>query len=202
VNFRSPGGDKHVSLDPVPANGFPAKRLRLQWDLTGVPESSPILVDGKPWNGGAIPNARARVALDLGGGVRLWLQHRQAAFAGYAGRLSISRTGGTLSVALDLLEKPGTVLWTEVKQAYIALAMAMGWGRGDLQAFDRACSRMPIHADVSAGKATLGWKTSAGDLGLEGSVAVAAVAEQDRAFRDRLDGNLIPIVKLSYDKLV
>ncbi|MDX2152101.1 MAG: hypothetical protein SFV54_15290 [Bryobacteraceae bacterium] len=37
VNFRTPGGDKHISLDPIPDGTFEAKRLWLTLEVAGDP---------------------------------------------------------------------------------------------------------------------------------------------------------------------
>jgi hypothetical protein len=35
INFQTPGGDRHISLDPIADGRFPARSLRLQVDLSG-----------------------------------------------------------------------------------------------------------------------------------------------------------------------
>ena len=127
VNFRSPGGDRHAPIGPLPNAEFTASRLRLRFDLAGVPGDAALLVDGSP--AGPLPldcAVTSSIALDLGD-TRLWLRVREAVFAARIPRLSICREQGLLTISIDLLRSPSPLLvrWREVPAAYIAFTLSM-----------------------------------------------------------------------------
>jgi hypothetical protein len=188
VDFRSPGGDKHPSLDPIGKGEFDASRLRLSLDLTGVPERAKVLADD------------SRVAVDLGG-AKLWFQVRQAAFGNQKPKLSTAREDGKLVISFDLLraDKPQRVRWSDVATAYAVFTLAMQGASGTLDEFDRMCRALAYEGNPADGRVS--WKTPAGTLALAGSVAVKPVAEQDRAFSEWLNGSPVPVVRLSDEKL-
>jgi hypothetical protein len=188
VNFRTPGGDKHPSLDPIQNGEFQASRLRLCLDVAGLPANARVLAD------------TSRVAADLGG-AKLWFCVRQAVFGGYQARLSAGREEGRFAISLDLLPDgpPRLVRWSDVPAAWAAFTLAMDGAAGSLEDFDRKCRRCAYEGNPAGG--AISWKTPAGRLGLAGGTTVKTVAEQDRAFSEWLDGKPVPLVRLSEEKL-
>jgi hypothetical protein len=154
VNFQSPGGDRHPSLDPVRDGEFTARRLRLRLETSGD--------DRGPFR----------------------FQVSAAAFGRY--RPSIHSDG------VDLLrsEQPVTIRWREIESAYVVFTLAFGGEGGG------AC-------EVSAGGGTVTakWRTPSGVLELTGSTRIAPAAEQNAAFRERIDGKPVPLVRLSDETL-
>jgi hypothetical protein len=98
-------------------------------------------------------------------------------------------------------EKPHLVRWSEVGAAYIAFTLAMEGGSGSPDAFAWRYSQFHFEENRSGNDLQLIWKTPGGTLGLAGSTAVQAVAAQDRAFTESLDGQPVPLVRLSEEKL-
>jgi hypothetical protein len=188
VNFRTPGGDKHPSLDPIQNGAFRASRLRLCLDIAGARPDTEVLADN------------SRVAVDLGG-AKLWFQPRHAVFGETKPRLSTSREDGHLMISLDLL--PGgterTVRWSDLPAAYITFTLAMEGGGSSLAEFDRKCRQTDFEGSLDGGR--ISWKTPSGVLALAGGTAVRSVAEQDRAFAEWLDGTPVPLKRLSDERL-
>jgi hypothetical protein len=188
MNFRTPGGDKHPGLDPVPESGFPASRMRLSLDIAGIEASAEVLADD------------ARVAVNLGG-AKLWFGCRKAVFGDAKPRLTAAREDGNLVISVDLL--PGgaqsLIRWSQVPAAYVIFTLAMEGRSGTLQSFDRHCRQMPFEGALDAGRVS--WKTPAGKLALTGATAVRTVAEQDRAFAEWVDDRPVPLVRLSEERL-
>lgn len=200
--FRTPGGDKHPSLDPVKDGEFTASRLRLALELAGAPADAKILVNGKAWAGGALP-AQARLTIGLGG-AKVCFEVRRARFGDSPGALSLDRESRTLTISLDLLraDKPRLVRWRDLPEAYAAFTLTMEGGAGAIEEFDRRAAAWAFRADIEAGVAKLAWRTAAGELSLTGPVRPAAVSEQDRAFTELLDGKPVPLERLSGERLV
>ena len=111
INFRTPGGDKHPSLDPVKDGAFAASRIAVHCELAGVPYDAERLADGISVGVGAKLRPQARLAIELGG-LHLHLQFVGAAFADDQATLSLTREKNLLVISLDLLAKPRTVRWT------------------------------------------------------------------------------------------
>jgi hypothetical protein len=188
VNFRSPGGDRHISLDPIQTGEFAASRLRLCIDIAGAPESARVLPD------------ESRVAVDLGG-AKLWFQVREAAFGKDKPKLTVGRERDRLVVSLDLIPRgpARTIRYADLGQAFVAFTLAMEGRGGSIDAFDKLCRGAGYSADVAAGK--FSWRSPAGGLELTGGTTVRTVSEHDRAFTEQVDGKPVPLVLLSHDKL-
>ncbi len=203
VNFRSPGGDKHAPIGPIPNAEFPAARLRARFDLQGVPPDAAILADGQPVL--KIPAEfpiGTRIAVDLKS-AHLWLCVRTAAFGDQPCRLTCSREGHLLTISVDLLrrDKPELVRWRDIARAYAVFTLAMDAGGGTLEATDRR-----LHASAFKHQpgepAEFTWRSPQGRLSLTGNTRVATIEEQDGAFRERLNGGHVPLVRLSEVRLL
>ena len=187
VNFRSPGGDKHISLDPIEKGEFAASRLRLCVDISGAPADPAVISDP------------SRFAVDLGG-AKLWFAVRDAAFGKEKAKLSATKENGRFVISLDLIQ-PGErrmIRWSDASPAYVALSFAMEGGGGSLAEFDRRCRAMRYESRKAG---DLRWSTPAGALALMAGTAVQTVAEQDRAFGEMVDGKPAPLVRLSDERL-
>ena len=189
VNFRSPGGDKHISLDPIANGEFKASRFRLCIDIAGAGESV------------APPADASRIAMDLGG-AKLWFQVREAVFGSEKPRLTCARDRDRLVMSLDLIP-PGherLIRWADVPSAFIYFTLAMDGSGGSLDSFDRQCRGSAFRNDPGTGR--IEWQSPAGLLALTGSTSVKPAAEQDWVFSEFLDGKPVPIVRLSAEGLV
>lgn len=187
VNFRSPGGDKHISLDPIQNGEFQAARLRLCLDIAGL-AADPIVISDD-----------SRYTVDLGG-AKLWFAVRQAQFGAEKPKLSAGRESGRLVISLDLIA-PGPVRrirWTDVSPAWVVFTLAMEGGTGTLAEFDRRCRALPFE---SSAPGEFRWSTPAGALSMTGATAVQTVQKQDSGFAELLDGKPVPLVRLSEVKL-
>jgi hypothetical protein len=204
VTFRHPGGDKHPSLDPVVDGQFRCSRLRLRFDLAGVPGNAPILVNREAADLGEYPPG-GTVSVDVGG-TWFWLHSLGARCGDPAGRLSLEREDGLLTISIDFLNgrEPRTIRWPQTAYSAFLLAMREPGERGDhtLDAFDRQLMSYPMELRDNGSHVRLEWNTPAGLLELESGVRAAGITEMDRAFRERLKDAPVPIVRLSDEKLV
>jgi hypothetical protein len=198
VTFRNPGGDKHPSLDPIKDGKFPCSRLRLRFDLAGVPFNAPILVNGKDADPGTFAPG-ARIAVDLGGAL-LWLQSLGAKCGERSGAVTIAREDGLLTISIDLMNtrEHRTIEWPQV--AYCAFAMTIQHSDDVTpQALDQRLYHTPaMVGDTFAGAV---WYTSVGVLRVDGATWVSEVQGLDRAFHASVNGRALPVVRLSTEPL-
>lgn len=191
VNFRTPGGDRHISLDPVRDGQFDASRLRLRLDLANLSEDAKVLSNGKPVFGNLEPKSRMSFNLD---GPWLHFQIRGWGFGESAPKLSLGLEDGMMVLSFDLIGGPRRIRWSEMPEAWIAFTFCLTGGKDDRSTgFD---------ATPSAGRIHLEWKTPAGVLGLTGAVRPAAIEQQDAAFEELLNGAPIKWPRLSDERLV
>lgn len=188
VTFRTPGGDKHPSLDPVRDGQFRASRLRLRLDLGGVPETAQYVVRDRD------------VVVDTGM-VKIWMQVPAARLGELDGKWTVAREGGLLTLSFDLLNgnEPVPVRWADQARAFAVFTLAV---EDSSEPLSRFSDRMRAAHFRAVGETEWEWKSPAGVLGLAGGVKPAAFAEQEKAFRDTAGGKPVPVVRLSDDRLV
>ena len=198
--FRSPGGDRHPSLDPVKDGEFTCARLRLRLDLAQVPFNAPMLVNGQDADLGEYP-AGSRFVVDVGGAL-LYFKPVRAAFGEPAGRLTLAREQGLLTVSVDFLSKGAAraVRWPDA--AFCAFALAMHAAEGTLEDYDQYMDGFHLAHRLEGGSVKLVWKTAWSDLALESPTGVAAVDAMDRAFRSSINAKAVPVERLSSRKLL
>jgi len=202
LNFRSPGGDRHIGLDPVTDGAFECSRLRWRIDLEGVPENAALLVDGKPPASlTGLPPA-SRLAIDLGG-VHLWLRFQRSVFGESKPALSIERNGARMTVSLDLhrSEQPETLRWADVKQAWAVFAIAMEEAEGSLADFSLRCAHGRFEHRPLASAERVIWQSPAGRLWLDGGSKIATLKKQHRAYRAGIRSGPVPYERLSEERL-
>ncbi|HEX4807645.1 MAG TPA: hypothetical protein VH325_01870 [Bryobacteraceae bacterium] len=224
VNFRSPGGDKHISLDPIENGEFQAQRLRVRLDLVQVPADSALLVDGKPEkllepprvntrDGVDIPGIgprrparkyrlNTRVAIDLGDAL-LGVHFHKARFGDEEPKLVLTHEEGILTVSLDLLNAFRTrkVFWAKTKDAFAAGTIMMTGTDRSLVEFDRHLAALACDCNEQNGKVNLTWNTPAGSMRITAGTAVQTVDEQNSSAAFSIDGRPVPEVRLSNEKI-
>ncbi|MBL8230928.1 MAG: hypothetical protein JNL98_20710 [Bryobacterales bacterium] len=180
VNFISPGGDKHLSLDPVRDGAFAAREFYLEWLFAGdtfrtsaSDVSEPLIVEShnRKW--------RIRIA--------------QARFGEWTPRWRTVESKNGLSVRLDLIppNEPRTVEWKAISEGSVVFTLEAEPGQ---QA--KPCE---IAEDPQA--ITAKWTTPHGTLELRAGRRVVAMPEQDALFANRIDGRAVPLVRLSEERL-
>jgi len=179
INFRNPGGDKHISLDPIKDGQFECGRMFLELAFEGLNDGfqHQLQSDSITLTSSNL-NARLRV---LG-----------ARFGSFKPSLKATPSAQSLTITLDLkaADAPRLVRWSSLSEAYVAFAL-------ELADAGAAFAAAEPQLRLNAGRAALQW----GNLALDGSTAVASVEQQQSAFSSRIDGRPSPVVRLSTDKL-
>jgi hypothetical protein len=181
VNFISPGGDKHLSLDPVRDGAFAAREFYLEWLFAGgsfrvaPPEGlMPVTVTAarRKWR---ISIARAR-------------------FGRWTPRWRTVRSKDTLSLRLDLIPagESRTVAWRDIEEGSVLFTMeAEPEGPGP------ACEVLEEDQAVTAR-----WNSPEGPLELRAGRRVPSMAVQDELFRQRINGQPAPLRRLREESLL
>jgi hypothetical protein len=179
VNFRNPGGDKHISLDPIKDGQFECGRMFFQLAFEGLDEGfQHELEDHSIRLKSTHLNARLQI---LG-----------ARFGNFKPTLKATTSAQSLTITLDFkaADAPRLVRWNSLGEAYAAFAL-------ELADAGAALSTAAPQLQQTPGRAILQW----GNLALEGATAVATNEEQQSAFLSRIDGRPAPVVRISNDKL-
>lgn len=175
VNFVSPGGDKHPSLDLIRDGVFRASSLRLRLDV-------------------ADPQARIRIlgegAAEVeGSGVRLVFQLREGAFGKRSPTLRVGSEEGRAALIVDLLksEAPVEVRWAEIDRAYLVFTLSVN-PAGELPEYE---------SRHEGGRIRARW----GELELAGATGVGPLDSQHAAFAEWRLGRPVPAVRLREERL-
>jgi hypothetical protein len=197
VRFRSDGGDRHISLDPIRDQRFQLSRMVVQlwfdvwqdgWKLfaserdvtsqtTPLPIGSPLFVDM--------------------GTTQIALRFLEPVFAAYERQMRFTKGGGRAVIELTLLSvaQPITLDWRQVKSAGCGIALFMTKGRrGDLAAsFEPSRFSSQDHEELSVSR----WHSPEGKLELMTASTVGTGDFMNRAFRSSIDTQPVPMRRLS-----
>ncbi|MCS7043370.1 MAG: hypothetical protein NZR01_11310 [Bryobacteraceae bacterium] len=179
ISFRDPGGDRHISLDPIRGSRFECGRLFAELHISGLPEGYTHSFASDRLE---LDSARLRLAFQLIGG----------RFGGRALRLAAHPHARDLTATIDFKppEAPRLVIWPQIRQAFAAIALELADAGAPLSADQPA---LRLQADV----AELAW----GSLWLRGLVRPAPVEEHEKAFEARIAGKPVPLPRLSDEVL-
>lgn len=179
INFRNPGGDKHISLDPIKEGTFVCGRLFAELDFEGLPDGFTAMEkDGGVELQSRLLDARFRVA--------------GAQFGVYKPKVKVTKTTQSLTLTMDFKPPEGAriVRWSETSQAYLAFTLELAEPGATLST--EAC-----HQEISGGVIGVRW----GDLELKGGASVATAATQNGLFEERLKQEPVRMVRLSDERL-
>jgi hypothetical protein len=166
-----------------------------------VPFNAPILVNGQSADLGEF-RPGSRVLVDVGGSY-FWLRPWSAVFGEPAGRVTLAREDGLLTVSIDLLNTPEArvVRWPETAGCIFLLSMLDAAGDSPEER-DQRCLDYPVSARGFGTQAAINWRTPSGTLGVVASLRVGEVAAMDAPFRESLGGMPVRVERLSDEKLV
>ncbi len=179
IGFRNPGGDRHISLDPIRGGRFECGRLFAEFHLDGLPGDARVEGDEKQ---AVIESSMLRARFTLLGG----------RFGARPLAVRLHPRDGTLTATIDFKppEAPRVVEWARVRTGYAALALEVADAGA---AFAEAQPRMRLEGDA----ADLEW----GDLSMRALTRVATVEEHGRVFDARIGGKPVPTPRLSEQRL-
>lgn len=165
VNFRTPGGNRHVTLDAIRDGRFECGRLFLEVDVEGLPAQGQV-----EWTNGRLTlrSPSIHATLDLRGG----------RFGRFMPRARLTRASNSATLTVDLLpgDGPYRVVWSEVRDAWLALTLVLS--DRPIAGSEDGC-RVAEHDGV----ATLTWSSPAAELSLTALTRVAPIETHNAAFR-------------------
>ncbi|MBI5282022.1 MAG: hypothetical protein HY858_10095 [Candidatus Solibacter usitatus] len=179
VNFRNPGGDKHISLDPIKDGRFECGRLFLELDFEGLPDGFEAdSVDGVLRLKSSLLQARFQII--------------SARFGGRRPEMKLTPSTQSLTVTLDFkpAAAPRLVRWSDIADAHAAFALELADAGG-------AFTTPAPSARQGGGLIHLAW----GPLELTGATRVDSAAAQNAAFGESIGGRPVAPVRLSQDPL-
>ncbi len=224
VNFRNPGGDKHISLDPIADGRFSARSLRVQLDITAEPLPTPSY-------GAKGEDTQASGALYLFPVSADQVLHfsvlavRFGTESGSTARCRIIANGHSVEVELltggGLDAEPRVVDWAQVREGFVVLSMGLrslsaeqseaiylARDSGSLQAVKDA---MPPAVWYRGGKANYSretgmveasWDSGTSVIGLKAGGLIATGDDQQRRFDGgTVGGSAVPLKRLSEARL-
>jgi len=182
VNFRSPGGDRHPSLDPVKNGEFRCGRLFLELSFEGLEEGFSFRQEG---DSGHIAGNGIEARFDLCGG-------RFGTRTLHLEGTSTPRTA-TFTVDFKPLETPGPVRWADTREAWAVFTLA-------LAAAPHSAGNQPCEVNATAGRIHAKWASPGGLLELTGLSRSATIEDHLKAFGERIDSQDVPAVRLEEQK--
>jgi hypothetical protein len=186
VNFRSPGGDRHISLEMIQDGQFDCSRLFLELSLnelaTGFEDR---LEDGQ-----------LHVANP---GFQLWFAVRGGRFGKAEPRTKVTKTAHSLVLTVDLLPAGPArrIRWADIPESWLAFSLACAGSDPSGQNFRETCRNSAFSLRPSPGKVQMEWNSPAGALGLEAATRVQSIEQHFSTFRESIGGQPIPVNRLS-----
>jgi hypothetical protein len=183
VNFRSPGGDRHPTLDPIRNGEFQCGRLFLELSFEGLAEGFSFRKEGDT----------GRIAA---GGIDAIFQLRGGRFQSRSPHLEGSSTHRTVTYTVDFLppEPDIHVRWAATGEAWAVFTLALSGQPLDPKPW-------PCRIEETAGRIHTSWDTPACVLELSGLSKVATMEEHRASFGEKINGQDVPLVRLEESKL-
>jgi len=182
VNFRSPGGDRHPSLDPIKNGEFSCGRLFLELSFEGLEGDFSF---SKEDDAGRIAATGVHAAFRLHGG----------RFETRALHLEGSKTSRAATFTVDFKppERPGPVRWATTREA---------WAVFTLELSDKALDpqEWPCQIEQTGDGIRAKWDTPSGSLELAGLSKIAALSEHAKSFGEKINSQNVPIIRLEESK--
>lgn len=175
VSFRNPGGDRHISLDPIKDGKFKCGRLFLELRVEGLEDAY------------ALEESEQSVVLKSR---LLPLAFRVcgARFGGQRPKFAAVKAPGNLTVTLDFKPEggPDMVDWSAVKSAWAAFAIELGESGARVAPPSAKCTEKNQLVEIE-------WD----DLWMQGGADVAPAPLLQSRFNSRIGGKPVPTRRLS-----
>lgn len=183
VNFRNPGGDRHISLDPIKDGRFKCGRLFVEIDFEGLPAQSQTRLENGVFT---LSSPSVGVSVHIGGGT----------FGRFQPRAKLTQASESATITVDFLPDggPHDVVWASVREAWLVFSAAFTDGPPP------ASMATPV-VETSNGLVTARWQSPAAALAVTASARVDESGRLARAFQATIDGRPVSTPRLSGNKL-
>jgi hypothetical protein len=197
VRFRSDGGDRHISLDPIRDQKFQLSRMVVQLSFDVWQEDWKLFAAAQDVTSQATPLPMGTPLFVDMGTVQIALRFLDPAFAAYEPQMRFSKGGGKAVIQLTLMSvaQPITLDWRDVKSAGCGIALFMTTGRRAnlAAAFEPGRFDTEEHQELSVSR----WQSPEGKLELVTAKAVGTGDFMNRAFRSSIDTQPVRMQRLS-----
>ena len=199
VRFRSDGGDRHISLDPIRDQKFKLSRMAVQlsfdvwkpnWrvfaedaEVSSVKEPLPM---GSP------------LLIDVGDG-QIAARFLQPVFSSYEPHMRFLKSGKGAVIELILMSstEPVTLDWRDIKSAGCGIALMMRQGSRKDMVLSAAMKSEQFSMENRGEALIAGWNSPEGKLEVVAAREVGPGDSMSRAFRSSIDGHPVPMTRLS-----
>jgi hypothetical protein len=199
VRFRSDGGDRHISLDPIRDQTFKLSRMVVQLSFDVWEEGWKLFAGERDVTSQTVPLPTGSSLLVDAGTVQIAFRFLEPEFASYDPQLRFTKGGGKAMIELILMSaaQPVTLDWRDVKSAGCGIALFMTTGRrADLVAsavFEPGRFSTEGREELSVSR----WQSPEGKLELVTARGVGTGDFMNRAFRSSIDNQPVLMQRLS-----
>jgi hypothetical protein len=204
VAFRSNGGDKHPSLDPIRNGSFHLSRLYAQFLFPVWDDAWHLLLDGKAWTDKSEPiPLSGRISIDTGS-CMLCFQFRTASFGRSSPTLRFTheKEQARFDLALFEAQDQETLRWADVNDAHCSFTLVVEERRHRLRDFDRRCAARRFATAQTQEQIHFTWEGPPAPLALTVQRGVHPVAQMDAGYAARAMGKAVPMVRLSDQRIL
>lgn len=182
VNFRSPGGDRHPTLDPIKNGEFRCGRLFLELTFEGLGAGFSFRKE----------DDTGRIAE---GGIYADFELRGGRFGSRSLHLEGSSTSRTATYIVDFLPPvpAGPVRWGSTGESWAVFTLALSD-----QSLDSRPG--PFGIQDAGGLINARWNTPSGSLELSGLARVATMEEHGKSFGEKINSQDVSFVRLEESK--
>jgi len=175
VNFRNPGGDRHISLDMVKNGRFECGRLFVEFDFESLPDGYEARLNNQTLN---LACSAFQAHIGIRGG----------RFGSGTPSLNLTEGKQNLVLTADLLPGAGrkTVAWKDVREAWLAFTLALGGP--EPHQFAEHCAQMPCHLSNRLDNVEVRWESLNGPLLVQAARRPAALGGLASAYRAEVNG--------------
>lgn len=199
VCFRSDGGDKHISLDPIHDQKVQLSRMAVQLSFDVWEENWKLFAGDVDVTGGIEPlPVESPLYIDMGE-VQIAARFLDPAFSSYKSQLSFVKSGGKAVIELILMSstEPVTIDWRDVKSAGCVIALVMKQGRREDMLSSGALQSKRFNIEKSGGVSMSKWQSPEGKLEVVAASEVGPIDSMNRIFRSSIDCHPVPMIRLS-----
>jgi hypothetical protein len=204
VRFRSDGGDRHISLDPIRDQRFQLSRMTVQLSFDVWEEGWKLFAGEEEITSQSTPLPMGSALFVDAGTTQIAVRFFEPAFGSYESQMLFFKEGGRATIELRLMSSatPVTLDWRNIESAGCGIALLMKTGRlpdllssGEFQ-LERFKTGGGDEFSISS------WQNTRGKLELTTARAVGTGDFMDRSFRSYIDGQPVPMQRLSSARLV
>lgn len=204
VRFRSDGGDRHISLDPIRDQRFQLSRMTVQLSFDVWEEGWKLFAGEEEITSQSTPLPMGSALFVDAGTTQIAVRFFEPAFGSYESQMLFFKEGGRATIELRLMSSatPVTLDWRNIESAGCGIALLMKTGRLPdlLSSGEFQLERFKTGGDDEFSISS--WQNTRGKLELTTARAVGTGDFMDRSFRSYIDGQPVPMQRLSSARLV